>query len=79
MRLEKHEIDKIYQRELDLSVWEWNFFKGIEQKKFRDLSLKQYLKALDLAKLKPNKWVNKIDKAEKEIWLAERKRNKWKK
>ena len=76
MRLEKYEIDKLCQRELDLTVCEWNFFKNIEKKKFRNLSFRQYLKALHLAKLKPGKWVKRIDKAEKEIWVAERKRSK---
>lgn len=78
MRLEKHEINKLYQRELDLTVWEWNYIKSLEERKFRNLSLNQYLKALELAKLKPSKWVKKIHKAETEIWVAERKRKNWK-
>jgi hypothetical protein len=78
MRLEKHEIEKLYERELELNVWEWNYFKSLEVIKFRNLSLQQYLKALQLAKLKPSKWVKQMHKAEVEIWVAEKKRNKWK-
>lgn len=78
MKLERHEIEKLYERELLLNVWEWNYFKSLEEMKFRNLSLGQYLKALQLAKLKPSKWARRIHKAETQIWLAERKRNKFK-
>ena len=78
MRLEKHEIEKLYERELELNIWEWNYFKSLEVIKFRNLSLQQYLKALQLAKLKPSKWVKQMHKAEVEMWVAEKKRNKWK-